>query len=976
MQSLWFWNTWPKDYRLIWFFCATLFTCSLIFLWFSFFKGPGNVIHWEKHHEQNTVETISHTFETGNFEFAIPIESYLTYEFFGGGSLSSNTIASYIFTTGLVLSVLVILSVITTLPSRLWYFIGMGLFILFMVSLRLEVLQLFGMTGQVVPLALIGLYLLASFYFHVIKTSVPFILRFLVFLLITLGIALLAGFFSEVYYPFLHLAATAYPAGLIFTVLFILMVAHEIPASFVFLASQGTATGKSLRHFLIISVIYLVNLWLAYFHEAGIIHWNFPYLNPYLLLCVSAIIGIWGFKNRERLYEHIVGFSPFGSYFFMGMAVIALLTTASLLGNHNDAALKIIRDITLFSHIGYGIIFLLYVISNFIVMLAQNYPVHKVLYQPNRMPYFTFRLAGFIATLAFVFYMNWKEYVYHGLSGFYNNMGDLYSKLEQPGFAEAYYLKSKSLGFQNNRANYILGELETRRNNFDKARNHYELANGKRPTEFSLINYGNLYLAAGSPFTAIALYRKALQQESSPYLQNNLAFAYAKVHKLDSALTMLELARKSSATRPTAEANFLALIGQEFIPVKVDSVSKLFFQSAAIESNALALATLQRQKITIAPALPDGPLDLLAATRLNNYMVYALKELDTAFIEKAYRLASLPLNELYSEALKSTLAHVYYHQGNVTKAMAILAELGYLSQSMQGKYNYVLGLWAIEQGAPELAVSHFSNAVETDYKEARYYQAIALAEAGFSQEALDAGQMLLNHPDSSVREVGMQLQKILSIPVSAWTSLTDLERYQFFRYRITSRDTLLFNQLINHFADSEYRALACYEMSQRQLNLGRLFTAKKYIALARQWTSDRQLLQKINDADWVISVSSSGYRLEKFEALPLPIDKAGRLLYEALASEHRGDSTKAKQYFHALATRNPFFEDGVLAAARYFSRHPADRLQVYNLLTDAIYVNKHAYRLLQAYADEAERLGFDNYAAGARERARELLLRK
>jgi Flp pilus assembly protein TadD len=976
MQSLWFWKTWSKDYRLVWFFCATLFICSLIFLWFSYVKGPGNAIPWEKQHEQHTVETISHTFESGNFVFAIPIESYLTYEFFRGGSLTPNPIASYPFLTVLALSILVILSVITTLLSRLWYFVGMGLFILFMVSLRLEVLQLFGMTGQAVPLIIIGLYLLTSFYFSFIKTSTAFILRLLVFLLITLGIALAVGFFPGVYFPFLHLSTTAYTAGLILTVLFILMVAHEIPASFVFLASQGTATGKSLRHFLIISVVYLVNLWLAYFHEAGIIHWNFLYINLYLLLSASALIGIWGFKKREGLYEHITPFYPFGGYFFISLGAIALLTTASLLANHNDAALKIIRDITLFSHIGYGIIFLLYVISNFIVMLAQNYPVYKVLYQPNRMPYFTFRLAGFIATLAFVFYMNWKEYVYHGLSGFYNLMGDLYGKLEQPGFAEAYYLKSKSLGFQNNRANYILGEVEIRRNNFDKARNHYELANGKRPTEFSLINQGNLYLAAGSPFTAITLYRKALQQANSPYIQNNLAFAYAKVHKLDSALAMLELARKSRATRPTAEANFLALIGQEFIPVNVDSVSKLFHQSPAIESNALALASLQHQRTTVAPVLPDEPLNLLTATRLNNYMVYALKELDTAFIEKAYRMASLPANELYSEALKSTLAHAYYHQGNITKALAILAELGYLSQSMQGKYNYILGLWAMEQGAPEQAVSHFSNAVETDYKEARYYQAIALAEAGFSREALDAGQMLLNHPDSSVREVGMQLQKILSVPVSALASLSDLERYQFFRYRITSRDTLLFNQLVNRFADPEYRALACYEMSQRQLHVGRLPASKKYIALARQWTSDRQLLQKISDAEWLLEVSYSGYRFEKVNAQAPPSDKANRLLYEALAREHRGDSTKAKQYFQMLATHNPFFEDGMLAAARYFSEHPADRLQVYNLLTDAIYVNKHAYRLLQAYADEAERLGFDNYATGARERARELLLRK
>lgn len=929
---------------------------------------------WETQHEQKTVEAVSRTFEVGSFEFAIPIESYFTYEFFRGSSLIPNTTAAYLFLAGLIISILILLSVITTVASRFWYFMGMGLFILFVVSLRLEVLQLFGLTGQIVPLSIMFLYLLVSFYFNFLNTTAPFIVRFIVFAVLTIGVGLLIAFFSDVYYPYLYLATTGYLAGIILSVLFILMVAHEIPASFVYLASQGTATGKSLNHFIIISLVYLVNLWLAYFHEAGIINWNFLYINLYLLLTASAILGIWGFKNREVLYGHIAPFYPVGSYFFMSMAGIALVTTASLLGNHNDAALKIIRDITIFSHIGYGIIFLLYVISNFIVMLAQNYPVYKVLYQPNRMPYFTFRLAGFIATLAFIFYMNWKEYVYHGLSGFYNNMGDLYTKLDQPAFAEAYYLKSKSYGFQNNRSNYVLADVEARRNNLVKALNHYELANGKRPTDYSLINHGNLYLKAGSPFMAIALFRNALQKVNSPYILNNLGYAYAKVHKLDSALVMFELARRNDATRQSAEANFLALIGQEFIPVNVDSVSKLFTPSACIESNALALAVLQRQKITAEPVLPDGPMDLPAATRLNNYMVYALKELDTTFTEKAYRIASLPANELYSEALKLTLAHVFYHQGNVAKAMTILAELGYLSQSMQGEYNYILGLWALEQGAPEVAVSHFTNSVDTDYKDARHYHAITLAEAGQHDEALNALHTLHNHPDSTVSEIGRQLQKILTTPVSESASFSDLERYQFIRYRLTSRDTLLFNQLINQFSSREYRALACYEMSLRQVSLGRLPLAKKYITLARQWTSDRQLGEKINNAKWLIGVSSSGYQPIKDQ--PAPSDKAGQLLYEAIASEHRGDSVKAKLYFHILATYNPFFEEGVLAAARYFSRHPADPLQVYNLLTDAIYLNKHSYRLLQAYSAEAEKLGFDEYAAGARERAGNLLLRK
>ncbi|MFN3840374.1 MAG: tetratricopeptide repeat protein [Cyclobacteriaceae bacterium] len=975
MQSVYFWKTWSRDYRLFWFLCSAFFIGGLIFLWYSYLPGAANVIEWEKLHEQKTVETVSHTFEAGNFEFDIPIESYLTFEFFRGSALTPNTTAFYIFLVSLIASALIILTVITTLTSRFWYFTGMGLFILFIVSLRLDVLQLFGLTGKLIPACVIGLYSLMSFYFSFIRITTPFIVRFLIFTLLTAILGFIIIFYAGVYYPFFHLAVTGYVSGLILSVVFILMVAHEIPASFVFLASQGTATGKSLRHFSIISVIYLVNLWIAYFHEAGIIHWNFLYINPYLLLSTSALLGIWGFKNREVLYENISPFYPFGAYFFMAMAIIALATCGYLLGNQNDAALKIIRDIIIFSHIGYAIIFLLYVISNFIGMLAENYPVHKVLYQPSHMPYFTFRLAGFIATLAFVFYMNWKEYLYHGLSGFYNHMGDLYSKLEQPAFAEAYYIKSKSYGFQNNRANYLLGELESRRSNFDKARMYYELANGKRPTEYSLINHANLYLNARSPFAAIGLYRKALQKENSPFIQNNLGFAYANVHKLDSAVIMFEQAREFNTTRSTAETNFLALIGQEFIPVNVDSVSKLFTQTPGVEGNALALATLHKQKIRFHHPPPQTQLTLLTATRLNNYLVHALKELDTVFIETIFQIASYPDNEPYSEALKSTLAHACYHQGNVSKAIATLAELGYLSQARQGEYNYILGLWALEQGAPELAVLHFHNAVETDYKKARYYQAIAFAEAGLQEEALHASRSLLADSDSVVREIGRQLQKVLSAPYTATASFSDLERYQFLRYRITTRDTIAFNQLTEAFTNHEYRALAYYEMGMRQLKLGRLHLAKKYLTLAATQSTSMPLRQKIKNADWLIGSASANYAISA-SGSDVPSAQPEKLLFEAMVSEQQGDSLKATHCFKQLATHNPFFEDGILAAARYFGKHPAHPLQVYNFLTDAIHLNRHSFRLLTAYADEAERQGFDEYAAGARKRAHELLLKK
>jgi hypothetical protein len=57
--------------------------------------------------------------------------------------------------------------------------------------------------------------------------------------------------------------------------------------------------------------------------------------------------------------------------------------------------LKSFTILFLYSHTGYGIIFLFYVFANFGSMLTQNLQVNKVLYKPTVMFYLTFRIMGF-----------------------------------------------------------------------------------------------------------------------------------------------------------------------------------------------------------------------------------------------------------------------------------------------------------------------------------------------------------------------------------------------------------------------------------------------------------------------------------------------------------------------------------------------------------------------------------------------------
>ena len=972
MQSRWYWKKWHKEYQTIGYGVAILFTISFFLLWFNYFVGTDAVIHWIKFHHQQTVETVSHSFQVGNFELSIPIESYLTFEYFNGSGLEPNTFVSYAFVILLVLAGTVLLSVISTF-ERFWYFVGTGLFILFIVSLRLDVLHLFGLTGKWTTIGALSIYVLVSFYFNSFNSSVSFTKRLVTFLLITTVIGILIYFFAGVPYPFLHLSVSGYVTGMILSVIFMIMIAHEILASFIYLTSQGSTSTKSLRHFSIISTIYITNLILTYMHEAGVIKWNFLYINLYLLLSVSVILSLWGYQQREKLYQNITRFNPFGAYFIGCLAVITFSTIAMLLGTANDPALKVIRDFIIFTHLGFGLIFLMYIFSNFIFMLAENVNVYKVLYSPNRMPYFTYRFAGLIITLAFVFYSNWHEYVYNSTSGFYNSLGDLYQVMEKRGLAEAYYQQGRAYGFQNHHSNYEIGFLEGQKNNLELAHHHYQMASGKRPSEFSVVNEGNLYLFEDRYFNAIFSFKGALSTfpDSGP-IKNNLGYAYTRIHLMDSSLMMFEQARQQSITKESAEINFFAFVGQEYIPINTDSILKSFnTTSVGVISNALTVATLQKQKFstTINP-IPAGNLDLASATLLNNYIVNKVKNLDTTFIHEAYRVASDSINSDYSEALKATLAHAFYHQNNVGKSMQILAELAYLSQTRQGKYNYIMGLWALEQGNPYLAVQCFNYAVEYSYKEAKVYSAIALAEAHQYQEAIVASDTLLQSKNESDRAIGQQIKRTLTVSFSDVLKLSDTEKYQYFRYRINSKDSADFNRIINTFQDTNFKAQALLEMSQREFNVGNTAAAIRYFTkLGGLKFSDKILYERIQHFELELLASRGQLRLLATKinegitfSQPHQLEK---ILYTAMMSEVGGDTATAAINYRVLSVYNPFYEEGVIAAARYFKAHSTDTFKAYNILTEALHVNKNSFRLLTAYIAEATRMGFDEYAASA-----------
>lgn len=979
MHSLQFWNSWAKIYKQIGLVIGGTFVFSLLFLWYSWFISPAPALTWFTVQEQEITQVPIHSFQQGLLELTIHGDNYLIFGRLLGENLQPNVLAGHIFLSILVISMIMMLAIITILP-RFWYLVGMGLFILFIVGFRMEIISVFDQPNKLFTILALVIYCIPSFYFHFFNSTVAFKKRLLLFTAITVILGLIILNFSTVAYPFLHLSVTGITAGIIISIIFILTVAHEILAAFIYIANQPRKQGKSLNHFLIISSIYMINLALAYAHKIGSIDWNFMYINFYLLLTISGLLGLWGFRQRYPQYEKIIDADPFGVYFFLSIGAIGFTTIAYFIGTANDSALIIINDAIIYAHLGYGIIFLTYVISNFLGMLAENVAVHKILYKPSNMPYFTFRFGGIIATLAFVFYNTWQVPVQNAYGGYYTAAGDLYQTIGDNRFAEAFYQQSGNYGFLNHHANYALANLEAKKNyNTIKERNFYNRATERRPTEFAYINLSQTYQRNGQWMEARLVLNEALQHfpDSGP-IKNSLGIIYSKINLIDSSLYYLQSASNQRVIKDAADANFIGVAAKNNLPVNADSLFKLIASdNIGIRSNALAFANIQGTKINMDIDLEsDTLLNLFTANLINNYMLNHLGELDSTFINKVISIGENPINKDFSEPVLFSAALSLYADGQIRKAFSLLENIAIFSEE-QDKYNTILALWALENRASKDASTFIDFVANQQHSDALPVAAISLTEAVRTDEALIKWDSLKSASDTSYYQFATQIIRALTASTTA--TLTDEEKLLYCNYRIALSDSTTFNLALSQIEDEELKARALLDRSQK------LFEADETDAAIRVFEKvsglkllDRQLFNQISLFELELLANKKEAQILTQKLKSGTVNFSGRnnslrVFIEAILSEARQDTTSASRQYKWLASANSYLEDAVISSAHYFKVNGSDNLVPYTILTDALLANPFSVKLLKAYSIEAAHLGFINYANSALERLRPLM---
>lgn len=777
-----------------------------------------------------------------------------------GGFKPLPAIYSHVYLIFIYIGLLCLLT-ITTFLEKFWFYLGMGFWMLVIITSGIGKLGFFGMQNEMAIGLIAILYLSVAYYFNSINESVSPGQRFATFLGVFGLTALLIHFGSSYDQPLLFFTRFSYLPAFLICLVFILIIGHEIVFGILMLTTphSNSSTGN-FNHFTILSSVYLLNLLVLYLHRIEYLDWNIYYLNEYFLLGLSSIIGIWGLKSREKRYSGILPFYPYTSLLYFGMALVTFATLIYQSWHANDPFVESIRNLILYSHLGFGSLFFFYVISNFITQLKQNLPVHKFVFEEQNFPYITSKIAGMIFVAALFFKANYAS-MYLSFAGYYNGLGDLNLLLGKQEVATHFYKASISRSTNNHHANYLLAQLDERTS---YRLTYLKNALKKKPTPYAYATLGHEFENGNQFFDALFNYQEGLRKFPGHWaLQNNLALLYNKTSVADSAIYYLDQSNPGSWKEAVVKANRAAVSARHGLRLpenEIDDQSRFDLQGNLLASKLIAGDTSSLAFITEPKSIT---LNLFTYSYLKNLGLYCYKNRLPWYLDIVDPYLISQDNMAYYGDLLFIKALNLFQSGKVSSAIEIIYQLKESSEDESGKWESLLGKWSLALNAPAQAAKYFESA----------------REAGYPAVSADLAQ---------------------------------------------SYDQIGDKSLALFLIDKERQASDSVGQSQT--------------------------------SEWAKLFDAMEQGMVRWKSYPFTTEQ--QLLANAKKNEGAADSTT----YSRLGFENPFFVDGVIAAAEYFHKKAKDEETAYRILHQAITFNTHSERLLKAYIDHCLNVGLIDFS--------------
>lgn len=969
MQSLYFWKNWNAGYKAVYSVLLFVFIASIVASAFFQLYGTDFAMPLEKVRKTQSINISLHDVDDFVFNLPIPARNYIILQGYLAPTQSISISWGIIY---LIISALVItfMAAAATYFSRLWFLFFQTIFVLWIITFKIPFLSLFGVDGQWFNFLFVGLFLAIGYYFHAYKTEASLFVKWISFLLLTVLIFGTISFGTEQQNPLHFVAQHATIIPILLTAIFIGNVAYEVLLHVVYLlTSRKTDTGRSnLGHFLVLSLLYLCYVGLTFARNAFFIKWDIIYLDEFFLLTLSAILGIWGFKKRSELLSNQLSFAPLGAYLYLVLGTLSFATLSWIFITANDPLIDTFEDVIIFTHLGFGILFFLYVLSNFTTFLMSGVGIYKVVFKPIRIPYNLVRFVGLGLVIVMVLRVSYTPY-FQALAGYYSAIADYYTNTGKEDAAVTSYKIAKQYATTTHKPNYNLGAAAFKEKNWAQASFYFGRANYKRPTVQAFMNRAQAQLNANLVFEALFTLQDAQKQfPDNAYLLNMEGLVYEQLGQVDSSFLYFDAARRatgSSEVKDVALANKMGLFAKNNVQEELPDINFIRNGSVPLKANFLALSNMYRKIIgtNLYIEQPDSALtyndfSLLFNQVANTSLSYVASDVD---IQK---YSTLDVNEAFQKSLSYVQAVNKNYAGKQLEAFSLINDLQSSEISDAGFYYLINGFWLMDQGAFNQAVEKFERAEKLRVSKATTYLVLALVNAG---RLYEAARIYEKQFAANTNTVNNQLLNEDPLYLFLQGKTEELPN-DFLYLWLKTNDALTAEEraaIQVKLSGSYFEKLAELDSVKMLIKLGDYERAGITLSQVQLAASDDVLLTYKNNL--LATTIAFTNKKELFDAVDeealSTYPKNYNLLFNAYRLELKSDSN-TPVIMEKLGSENVYFEEGVLYAAKYFVQKNMNE-QAYELLVDAARLNTESTNILKAYTLQALRMSMRGYATDA-----------
>ncbi|REE05973.1 hypothetical protein C7460_101492 [Marinoscillum furvescens DSM 4134] len=893
---------------------------------YHYFAGYDSSINWNVTTTAET-ETFEHsTIVKGPFTFSLEGSKYALAESFTAGPITRDYQRDGAFLLLMFIGLAIFLTTATYL-TRFWFILIMGAMIFFIISLQLPEIQLFGFSDTSSGAAIVTLLiiLLPAYVFHAFATSSPYALRLLTILGAFASIALFSG--VELITLQEQLISRSYFGWVILSLLFLITIAEDLIFGILYLITRSKGGQGNALHFSIFSLLYLTVWGLYYANKYGYLSIELTFFNPFAVFILSSIVALWALKHKAYLFQGLMPLRMVYAFFCsVGIMVMAFYGLAFFRGN--DPVYEAFHYFILYTHIGFGVMFFIYILVNFITPLVQGLQVYKVAYRNQNFPYISARLAGLVAVAA-LFYLASREPWLLYQAGKFNYLGAQAQTMGNDLLAKEYFSQGAVYGQDNHFSNYQLGYQKLQENDFDQSNYRFGRATVRYPSPQAFINYSGTFAKLNEATPALVSLQDGLREfPNNSQLLNNLGLIYLDQGKLRQAETTLLQAESNNEWTQATQVNLWRVKPFD------KEVTSFKESNLAVKANILAKALNTEDRISLpldtSNLYPSYPLHRMAY--LTNAAGYFGSEAIAGLLER--ELAG-PIEESTYWTAKNAVALTYYQALDINQAIRSLHQLALEATGEQvANYYYQMGLIALDQNSPEMALSYLDASIEAGGDQALFAKLAAALEVSFEQGLEWANH--LTSLDTSYLSVANSLAQLENREnLEQGKQLTRL--YYFHEdYQLAELSALLST------ADSSFAQNFWTKASHDLLTTGNFDRLTGLMSILKpklppQHTIKARLLLALQ------------------EQKPLPDHPASRLLAAK-------DANGLRNYLR----KNPFDEPMVLHLSRELLRW--DPSTAYDVLVEAIDINKRSVALHKQYILTALEVGLQSYASDALEK--------